>query len=712
LQGSVERITFHSEENGFCVVRVKVKGQKDFITVIGNAASISLGEYLECKGQWINDKKHGLQFKAQQLKVILPTSLDGIEKYLGSGMVKGIGPHFAKKLVKAFGNQVFEIIEQTPHRLMELDGIGDKRKQCVISAWTEQKSIRTIMVFLQTYGVGSARAVRIYKTYGDEAIERVRENPYRLAHDIYGIGFKTADTLAERLGIARDSLLRAQAGVNYVLQTLCDKGHCGSSYAQLIQTSVALLEISEPIIVKAIEEETITENLITDTIDATHCVFPAALYRAEQGAANHLQRLLQGIPPWGQVAWDKAIPWVEQKTGLQLSLSQKQAITTVLQHKVSIITGGPGVGKTTLIKSLLTLLEAKKLLIALAAPTGRAAKRLTETTGLTAKTLHRLLEYDPQTFEFKHNQDNPLHLDVLVIDEASMLDIVLLNQVLKAIPPRAAILFVGDVDQLPSVGSGAVLSDMIASGHIPTVRLTEIFRQAADSHIIINAHRVNQGQMPLPNVSVGSDFYTVYADTPEAIHEQLIPLVCERIPRYLTCNPVKDIQVLTPMNRGGLGSLALNSALQKQLNGHSTPTITRFGWTFAPGDKVIQRVNNYDKDVFNGDIGWIELINEAESEVTINFDNRPVIYDFHELDEIHLAYAISIHKSQGSEFPVVVIPLATQHYNLLARNLLYTAITRGKQLVVLIGQKKAIGMAIKNNRAAQRLTKLADWLKR
>ena len=711
LQGSVERVTFHSEESGFCVLRTKVKGHRDLVTVTGSAASIAAGEYIECQGSWSNDKKHGLQFKAMQLKVVAPTTLEGIEKYLGSGMVKGIGPHFAKKLVKAFGELVFDVIEFEPDRLTTLEGIGKKRNDQVVSAWAEQKAIRNIMVFLQSYGVGTARAVRIYKTYGDDAIEKVRENPYRLALDIHGVGFKTADTLAEKLGIAKDSSIRAQAGVRHVLQEFCDNGHCAAVCDQLVAASVKLLEIPITIIEQAINHEIVEERFVQEIINEDRCIYPIALYKAEFNAAEHLKRLIRGNPPWGAIEIEKAIGWVEEKTTLKLSASQQQALKTVLLAKCAIITGGPGVGKTTLINSLLKIIRAKRMTIGLAAPTGRAAKRLTETTRMQAKTIHRLLDFDPKTFGFKHNQDNPLLLDVLIIDESSMLDIVLLNNLLKAVPTHAAVIFVGDIDQLPSVGPGAVLSDLIKSEAIVTVRLTEVFRQAASSKIILNAHRVNAGHMPLPNEPHGSDFFTIYAETPEEIHSKLLEVVCARLPKHYQCNAVEDIQVLTPMNRGGLGSRAINAALQQQLNGNSEPKITRFGTTFSPGDKVIQMVNNYDKDVFNGDLGFIERINLVDNTISIRFDQLTKQYEASELDELSLAYAISIHKSQGSEFPIVVMPLATQHFTLLARNLLYTGITRGKKLVVLIGQKKAVGMAVHNNKEANRLTQLAQRLR-
>lgn len=708
LQGSIERVTFHSESSGFCVLRVKVSGHRELITVIGSASSVTAGEYVECLGFWVNDRQHGQQFKSISLKIVLPTTLEGIEKYLGSGMVKGIGPHFAKKLVAAFGELVFDVIEQAPERLLELPGIGKKRQERVTGAWAEQKVIREIMVFLQSHGVGTSRSVRIYKTYGEESIEKVRENPYRLALDIHGIGFKTADTLAQKLGIAPDSLIRAQAGVRHVLQEWSGEGHCAAIRQTLCDMAVKLLEIPEPIIDKAITAELIEGNLMAELIGQHEAIFLTPIYRAEVGCATHLLRLNQGEPLWGIIDADKAIPWVEEQTGLTLSISQRAAIELVLQHKVAVITGGPGVGKTTLVNSILKILSAKRMNIGLCAPTGRAAKRLAESTGLEAKTVHRLLEFDPAVFAFKHNEEYPLDLDLLVIDESSMMDVVLMNQLLKAVPSSAALLIIGDVDQLPSVGPGAVLADIIDSGRIATVRLTEIFRQASTSKIITNAHRINHGQLPeVDNTQGVTDFYCIYAETPEEIFAKLMHVVIERIPQRFKLDPVNDVQILTPMNRGGLGARSLNIELQARLNGQSEPKVTRYGSTYAPGDKVIQRINNYDKDVFNGDIGVINSIDLEDSLLKIQFDDRMVDYEFNELDEIALAYATSIHKAQGSEYPAVVIPLAMQHYLLLERNLLYTGVTRGKQLVVVITQPKALAMAVKNQRSQRRMTYLS-----
>jgi len=709
LSGSVERVTFHSEESGFCVLRIKVKGRRELVTVIGSAASISAGEFVECFGTWHNDRHHGLQFKAQRLAAVLPGTIEGIEKYLASGMVKGIGPHFAKALVQAFGAEVFSVIDNEPLRLLDLAGIGRKRMEMVTAAWAEQKAIREIMVFLQSHGVGTARAVRIFKTYGDEAILKVTENPYRLALDILGIGFKSADAIAERLGIARDSSIRARAGVRHALQQIANDGHCAWPVAALMEAAAELLAIPVPIIEEAITAEISEGNLMREELDGQDCLFLAPLFRAEVSAAASITRLQRGALPWGAVDTDKVLPWVEKKTGLTLSVSQRNAIRLALSTKVVIITGGPGVGKTTLVNSILTILHAKNVRIALCAPTGRAAKRLSESTGLEAQTVHRLLEFDPQTFGFKRGRDNPLDTDLLVVDESSMVDIILANRLLAAIPDHAALIIVGDVDQLPSVGPGAVLADLIDSGIVPTVRLTEIFRQAAASQIIVNAHRINRGELPVRFEGEDlTDFYSIPAETPEEIHHKLLQVVTERIPKRFGLDPVRDIQVLTPMNRGGLGVRSLNVELQQRLNPAGEPRVTRFGTTFASGDKVIQTENNYTREVFNGDIGCITEVNPDEGFLRVDFDGRIVEYEFGELDELSLAYATSIHKSQGSEYPAVVIPLALQHYLLLERNLLYTAVTRGKKLVIIIGQLKALAMAVNNRRSAKRVTKLAE----
>lgn len=711
LSGTVEHVTFHNESNGFCILRVNAKSHRDQITVVGSAPSVTVGEAIECSGGWVIDKNYGLQFKASLLNVVAPTTKDGVEKYLASGMVKGIGPHFANQLIQAFGADVFDVIENDPIRLQSLEGIGKKRALQIIDAWDSQKVVRDIMVFLQSHGVGTARAVRIYKAYGDQAIEKVTADPYQLALDIYGLGFKTADTIAQTLGIAKDAPIRARAGVRHALQELCKNGSCAANLEKLLTHSMKLLGLNQSILEAAIDHEIKCENLIVEMIGEpqTACVYLPSLYQAEEGVAKQLLTLLAAQPPWENIDAKKILPGIEQKTKLTLSDSQRLALETIINHKVSIITGGPGVGKTTTVNTLIKMLQSKRMGVKLCAPTGRAAKRMQETTGLTAKTIHRLLEFDPTTSGFKHDQDNPLALDVLIVDETSMLDINLMNHLLKAIPTNAALILVGDVDQLPSVGPGQVLADLIASEVIPTVRLTEIFRQAEDSYIILNSHRINEGVVP-ENAGGESDFYVVYENTPEAIHDKLVQLVSERIPNKFACKPIDNIQVLTPMNRGGLGTKALNATLQSVLNGESEPKIQRFGTTFSPGDKVIQMVNNYDKEVFNGDIGLIDRIDKAQGIVWITYDNRSIEYELSELDEVQLAYATSIHKSQGSEYPIVVIPLAMQHFTLLARNLIYTGVTRGKQMVIVIAEKKALALAVKRTDNLKRLTYLAQRL--
>jgi len=712
ISGHIDRVTYHSEETGFCVIKIKSNTNHDLITVTGNAVNIAIGEHVEASGVWINNSKYGVQFKAEHLKIIPPSTVTDIEKYLASGIIKGIGPHTACQLVKSFGDKIFDVMDQEPQRLLSISGIGEKRHKIMLDSWKEQKAVRSIMLFLQTHGVGTARSVRIYKTYGDAAIDKVRDNPYRLAQDIYGIGFKTADILAQRLGIAADSMIRARAGVRYALQEISNKGHCTSPFAELVVTAANLLTIPEQIIIAAITAETAANNLVIEDEERGQMVYLTPLYGAEVAVVRNLIRLKTGLPPWGKIDCAKAIPWVEKNTGLIFSNSQKHAVEQALQHKTNIITGGPGVGKTTIVNGILKIVTTKNIRIALCAPTGRAAKRLTETTGIMAKTIHRLLRFDPKSHTFTHNANNHLPIDLLIVDEASMIDIVLMQYLLRAIPDHAALLIVGDVDQLPSVGPGLVLADIIKSQIINTAKLTEVFRQATHSRIIVNAHRINKGDYPTydNNSTIPSDFYFISCSEPEEIQEKLLHVVTQRIPKKFGFNPITDIQVLTPMNRGGLGTRSLNLVLQEKLNKNSLPQINRFGWVFAPRDKVIQNVNNYDKEVFNGDIGIISTIDTENSCVVVNYDGNSVEYDFSELDEISLAYATSIHKSQGSEYPAVVIPLAMQHYMMLARNLIYTAVTRGKKLVVIVGQPKALAIAINNAKSTNRLTNLAARL--
>ena len=711
LAGLVERVTFHNAENGFCVLRVKARGHRDLVTTVGHAAMISAGEWITASGVWINDRNHGLQFKAHFLRTHAPSTVDGIEKYLGSGMIRGIGPVYAKRLVTMFGKDVFDIIEEAPERLRDVEGIGPKRADKIIAGWADQKVIREIMVFLHQHGVGTARAVRIFKTYGTDAVQIMSENPYRLAKDIRGIGFRTADTIAEKLGIEKTAMIRLRAGISFALTEAMGDGHCGLPRAELLSLAGKLLEVLPPLIESALHDELVEETVTADRVGETDCIFLTGLYYAERGIAEELRRIGECALPWSTIDADKALPWIEQQTGLKLAASQSEAIRLALQSKVMVITGGPGVGKTTIVNSILRILAAKSMKLLLCAPTGRAAKRMTEATGMEAKTIHRLLEFDPKALGFKRNNENPLNCDLLVVDESSMVDVPLTQSLLKAVPSHAALLVVGDIEQLPSVGPGQVLADIIGSSAVPVVRLTEVFRQAAQSKIITTAHAINAGRLPdLARPDGDSDFYFVPAADAEQAVQRIVELVSKRMPRRFGFDPIKDVQVLCPMNRGGVGARSLNVELQAALNPAGEKRVERFGWTFAPGDKVMQIENDYDKDVYNGDIGMVEDIDIDEGEVAVSFDERTVTFAFGELDTLVPAYAATIHKSQGSEYSAVVIPVMTQHYAMLQRNLIYTGVTRGKKLVVLVGQRKAIAIAVKNVSGRRRWSKLSGWL--
>ena len=710
LSGLVERVTFHNAENGFCVLRVRVRGRRELTTVVGHAAAISAGEFVHATGSWVNDRVHGAQFRADFLKATAPDTAEGIEKYLASGMIRGVGPAYAKKLVKAFGEAVFDVIEQSPQRLREVPGIGPWRAERIREGWAEQQVVREIMLFLHSHGVGTARAVRIYKVYGPEAVRVVSENPYRLARDIRGIGFKTADKLAASLGIEPTALMRVRAGISHALAEAMEEGHCGLPLEHTLRTAAELLGTPRELVETALELELASGDVIADDIEGERCIFLAGLYGAEKAIAHRLRVLAAGAPPWPEIDADKAVPWVEARTGLRLAESQRAALRLALAAKLLVITGGPGVGKTTLVNSILQVLKAKGVNIVLAAPTGRAAKRLSESTGLAAKTVHRLLEIDPANGGFRRGFDLPLDCDLVVVDETSMVDVMLMHALLKAVPDRAAVLLVGDVDQLPSVGPGQVLADIIESGAVPVVRLTEIFRQAAESRIVVNAHRINRGEMPDLAPQEGSDFYFVEArDAPDGLRK-VLALVRDRIPRRFGLD-ASDVQVLCPMNWGGLGARALNLELQQALNPPGEARVERFGWVFGPGDKVMQIENDYDRDVYNGDLGIVRRVDVQEGELVVDFDGRDIAYGFGELDELVLAYATTIHKAQGSEYPAVVIPLTTQHYMMLRRNLLYTGVTRGKRLVVLVGQRQALGIAVRGRQTQRRWSRLRAWLR-
>ncbi|HEY3320386.1 MAG TPA: ATP-dependent RecD-like DNA helicase [Planctomycetota bacterium] len=724
LSGTIDRIVFHSEDSGFCVLKVIARGQREPVSVIGTIPKVSAGEWIDAQGQWVVDPKHGQQFKAEMMRTTHPETAEGIEKYLASGMIKGIGPEFSRRLVERFGKDVFKVIDEHPERLREVPGIGTVRKERILGAWKEQKAVREIMVFLHSHGVGTSRAFRIYKTYGAQAIDKVREDPYCLARDIWGVGFKSADQIAMSLGVDKQSDLRARAGVAYVLQELTNDGHCAFPRPGLIKRAIEILQIPELIVEKAIAHEIQIGELVErpngvapasapagSDAPAT-LIYLAAMDAAERQLASHLVELARGTHPCGAINAAKAIAWVEQQIKLTLAPAQRDALALATRTKALVITGGPGVGKTSLVNAILKVFRAKNLDVVLCAPTGRAAKRLSETSGMEARTIHRLLEFNPASGGFKRDSSNLLEGDVFIIDETSMVDLPLAYQTVRAIPKTAALILVGDVDQLPSVGPGCVLRDIIDSGVIPSCRLTEVFRQAAQSDIIQNAHRINHGQMPVfpqgKEERPVSDFYLFEVEEPPKAIETILRLIGEAIPQKFGFR-ASDIQVLTPMQRGELGARNLNQVLQSALN-PTGPSVQRFGWTFRVGDRVMQTVNDYEKDVFNGDIGRVESLDEEEQEMTVEIDGRRIVYDFQELDELVLAYACSIHKSQGSEYPVVIVPVHTQHYVLLQRNLLYTAITRGRKLVIIVGTRKALSIAVNRVEARQRVTSLRQRL--
>ena len=711
LEGVLERIVFFNEENSFTVARLQVSGKRDLVTIVGCLPLPTPGETLRLKGQWVVDTKFGQQFRVESCLSVLPATIIGIQKYLGSSLIKGIGPIMAKRIVDKFGLDTFDIIEDNPERLTEAEGIGPIRTERITKAWKEQKQIREVMVFLQGHEISPAYAVKIFKVYGDKAISVVKENPYRLALDISGIGFKTADKVARSMGIDPNSQIRAEAGIIHVLSELVDEGHVYYPYEELKKKTAELLEIDQAILDTALATLAHQERILIEKLPEVQAVYLTPLHVAETNAARRLRALIESPKQSLQIDVEKAIEWVQRKSRIDLAETQKLALQKAISGKVLVLTGGPGTGKTTLINSLVRILEKKGQRIVLASPTGRAAKRLSEVTGREGKTIHRLLEFSPKEGGFKRNEDNPLDADLVIIDEASMVDILLMNHLLKAIPLTATLLLVGDVDQLPSVGPGNVLKDIINSGSVETVILTEIFRQAQESLIIVNAHRVNRGEFPQLKTQQGqrSDFYFIEKDTPEEVVAVIKELCAKRLPNAFHLSALDDIQVMTPMHRGTVGVANLNAELQALLNPQGK-VITRGGRLFRVNDKVMQVKNNYGKDVFNGDIGTLAGIDLEEQKVQVKFEDRIVDYELSDLDDLVLAYAISIHKSQGAEYPAVIVPLLSQHYIMLQRNLLYTAITRAKRLVVLVGSKRAIAIAARNNKVQRRYTNLAARL--
>ncbi|MBQ7190400.1 MAG: ATP-dependent RecD-like DNA helicase [Kiritimatiellae bacterium] len=710
ISGTVESVVYHNDETGYTVCTLTIPNKKSRLnaekyTVVGSCATIWEGEELHAEGTWIRHPQHGLQFQATAITCITPTSTEGIKRYLASGMIKGIGPKYAERIVARFGERTLEVIDKQSGRLREVEGIGEMRRRMIKESWTEQAGIREIMIFLQSHKIGTAKASRIYRRYGADSIAVVKNNPYRLSSDVWGIGFKTADAIALSVGIPRDSEIRARAGILYTLQSEAEEGgHCFSIDADLILHAQELLGISVEILTAALSSQIQVGTIVKEG----ERIYLRDLYQSEKRVAEKLKRLQDTPVNYPPIKTDAAIAWAENQMHIKLAPSQYQALANALRSKVSIITGGPGVGKTTIVRALTEIFSARRLKVMLAAPTGRAAKRMSEATGMPAQTLHRLLKYNPQEGKFTFNAENPMEGDCFILDETSMMDIRLTDQFLQALKDTVTLILVGDIDQLPSVGPGNVLRDLISSEVIPYCRLNTIFRQDNSGLIVRNAHHVNNGER-FETKQGESDFYFIETGEPEKILERAVKLMTERIPYKFHFDPLTEVQVLTPMRKNLLGYENLNAVIQATIN-PTGPSLVRGMTHFRERDRVMQLRNNYDKEVFNGDVGTIQKVDEAERMLVVLFDGRPVVYQQNELDELILAYACSIHKSQGSEYPAVIVLIHTQHFKLLQRNLLYTAITRGKRLCIVVGSSKAVAIAIKANQVRERRTTLQQRL--
>lgn len=695
----VERITYQNPENGYSVFRVKVKGYDDLVTLVGNLLDVPAGSVLLCQGEWRVDRKYGQQFQCSTWEEVMPATAYGIEKYLGSGLVKGIGPKFARLIVDRFGTGTIEVIETDIERLNEVHGIGPKRIAKISESWERQKDIKNVMLFLQGHGVSTAFAAKIYREYGKESVSKVQENPYRLADDIWGIGFKTADGIASKMGYGKDDPRRVRSGILYTLGQLADEGHCFATGEQLLGTAAELLDVGEEAIGAVLADMSGAGDVITDG----EAIYLPPFHYAECGVARRLLALRNG----NGSLFSEDEPELPRVEGIVYDETQLEAVRLALKSKVMVLTGGPGTGKTTTTKAIIGALRSSGMKVLLAAPTGRASKRMSEATGMEAKTIHRMLEYNPKD-GYQRNADNPLTGDALIVDECSMIDILLMNNLLKAVPDGMRLILVGDIDQLPSVGAGNVLRDIIDSGAVPVIRLTRIFRQAQSSRIVMSAHAVNAGRLPDLSNGRETDFFFLREEDPEKVAESIVDLVGRRLPGAYGIG-ADSIQVLTPMQRGVVGAASLNIALQQSLNGNGD-SLSRGGYTFRKGDRVMQLRNDYDKEVFNGDLGYITEVNLEDRVLKVDFDGRETAYDSTELDELSLAYATTIHKAQGSEYPVVVIPVMMNHFVMLQRNLIYTGITRAKKVCVLIGQLKALSYAVRNLTVQKRNTRLKERL--